>query len=184
MRLYQVKHSTTVRARQQTFCGPGALSSILNITAEEAGAQINALRNHSLESKIRSSYSREVISILSTHGVLATEINVQLKTGMRKVRRDHWPDFEGQMTLVNQNETLNQWYESRNAELRDTLCLIVCGTHFVVVKGNMVADNQRGKISFAKSTSKKKRINRIWRLSKSPTTITLSRLPKVGWAKL
>jgi hypothetical protein len=35
MRLYQHKHEAgTLRSRKQTFCGPGALSVILGITAE------------------------------------------------------------------------------------------------------------------------------------------------------
>jgi hypothetical protein len=105
--------------------------------------------------------------ILREQGIVVEELKVDWKFGTRRASDREWyaaERMDGVTTL--QNDTLAKWFRERDYRTRTSVCLIVCGHHYVVVKGHSIADNQQGKVPFAKSRHKRKRVTAVYRLSR------------------
>ena len=174
MKLHPTSHEPGVsryKGNKQTYCGPGALSAIMGVTAEEAARLLNRQwrPDEDENKKITGTPEHIMLRTLKDLGVKAEEIDVVRKQGTRAGRWDQGYHPHDEM-YVNRNETLNQWFKRRDKETRDSLCLLVIGNHFVVVKGSYIADNQQGNIHFSKSKHKKKRVNSVWRLVRNESS--------------
>lgn len=165
------------RSNQQRFCGPGALSAILGITAEEGARLLNKARGKLKDTPIRGVSNFTMMLAIRRAGITAEPLEVESRFGTRRASEREWIAScrYGSEVVVSRNDTLAKWARERDYATRRSLCLVVCGRHFVVVKGGWICDNQQNRIPIEDSRHKRKRVSSVWRLSKSsPESLELA----------
>ena len=127
------------KASPNRFCGPGALSIILGITAENAA------------SRVRSKTGKRCAMGVAVYPLSQVLRDFGLETG----HEHRWS------SPAKNRPTFARWLRERSADDRGRAILVITGNHYVVVQGNIVADNQQGRIRIGKSNHRRKRVSRV-----------------------
>lgn len=172
MRLKRPTHESTIRSRQNKFCGPAAISAITGISCEQASREIAAHRDRvgygartyrSVDDSqaVRGSYTDEVLAVLKAHGFTSREVFGAKNWTFddRQVWSPAWGEYRDSLRIS--TPTFKQWWTGRDSKTKRSLCLVVIGNHFVVVRGENVSDNQEGLKRLAKSRHNRKRVKEV-----------------------
>ena len=172
MRLKSPSHESTITSKQNRFCGPAAISAITGISCEQASREIAAHRDRvgygcrtfksaDDSQAVRGAYTEEVLAVLKSHGFEGEQVfgPKNWKYDDRQVWSPAWGEYRDSLRIA--TPTFKQWWTGRDSATKRSLCLIVIGRHFVVVRGDNVSDNQQGLRKLAKSKHNRKRIKEV-----------------------
>ncbi len=129
-KLHEVTHAPG--EFRETYCGPAAVSAITGRTAECASAWINFGRGYDKPRKVKSTGSGDLATALRLLGYLLSQ----------------QPQPEPRVTVA-------KWLRQRNARQRTSVWLILAGHHWFVVRGNLVVDNVRGRVTLSKGPKRR-----------------------------
>lgn len=144
----------TMCDRHNRYCGPGALSSIFGVSTGEAA---EALRNSYGRRAIRGAYYHEMMAAIQEFNGLAYPFSIRYHRPNRTVGKT----------------TLSRFIKKRDA-IRNEVCLLNVGWHYVVIKGNRFCDNHTMKVvSTNGCPHRRRRFHKGWIIRHKDNPITM-----------